>query len=107
MNATGLGRLAVTSLAFAVLVIVPGFTAADDAADCAKETGEDAIAACTRRIESGEVKGHELAVMLDHRGLAMRRKGDIDRAITDFDEAIRLRSEFCRAGFPARHGLGV
>ena len=76
MNAMGLGRLAVTSLAFAVLVMVPGVAAVDDAADCAKETGEDAIAACTRRIESGEVKAHELAVMLGHRGLALRRKGD-------------------------------
>src|SRR6516164_3941537 len=92
MNATRLGRLAVTSRAFAVLM-VPALAAADDAADCAKETGEDTIAACTRRIESGEVKAHELSVMLGHRGLALRRKGDIDRAITDFDEAIRLRSE--------------
>src|SRR5271169_336917 len=50
MNATMLGRLAVT---FAVLGMVPGLAAADDAAVCAKETGEDAITACTRRIESG------------------------------------------------------
>ena len=99
MNATRLGRLAVTSLAFAVLVMVPGLAAADDAADCAKETGEDAIAACTRRIESGEVKAHELAVMLDHRGLAARRKGDVDRAIADFDEAIRLDPNFAEPVF--------
>ena len=95
MNGTRRGRLAVTSLAFVVLVMVPGLAAADDAADCAKETGEDAIAACTRRIESGEVEAHELAVTLDHRGLALRRKGDIDRAITDFDEAIRNYSRLC------------
>ena len=99
MNTTGLGRQAVTSLAFAVLVMVPGLAAADDAADCAKETGEDAIAACTRRIESGGVNGHELAVMLDHRGLAMRRKGDIDRAIADFDEAIRRAPNFAEPVF--------
>jgi tetratricopeptide (TPR) repeat protein len=99
MNATRLGRLAVTLLAFAVLVLVPGLAAADDAADCTKETGEDAIAACTRRIESGEVKAHELAVMLDHRGLAVRRKGDIDRAIADFDEAIRLDPNFAEPVF--------
>jgi tetratricopeptide (TPR) repeat protein len=99
MNATRLGRLAVTSLAFAVLVLVPRLAAADDVADCAKETGEDAIAACTRRIESGEVKAHELAVMLDHRGLAVRRKGDIDRAIADFDEAIRLDPNFAEPVF--------
>jgi tetratricopeptide (TPR) repeat protein len=99
MNAMGLGRLAVTSLAFAALVIAPGLAAADDAADCAKETGEDAIAACTRRIESGEVRGHELAVMFGHRGLAARRKGDIDRAIADFDEAIRLDPNFAQPVF--------
>ena len=99
MNATRLGRLAVTSLAFAVLVLVPRLAAADDVADCAKETGEDAIAACTRRIESGEVKAHELAVMLDHRGLALRGKGDIDRAIADFDEAIRLDPNFAEPVF--------
>ena len=99
MRERRLGRLAVTSLAFAVVVMVPGLAATDDAADCAKETGEDAIAACTRRIESGEVQAHELAVMLDHRGLALRRRGDIDRAIADFDQAIRLDPNFAEPVF--------
>jgi Tfp pilus assembly protein PilF len=49
-----------------------------------------AIAACTRRIESGKVQGLAVAATHVSRGAQWARKRDFDRAISDFDEAIRL-----------------
>ena len=51
------------------------------------------IAACTRNIQSGRFIGRNLAVAFTNRGLAYKRKGQWDRAIADFSEAIRLKSD--------------
>jgi len=48
------------------------------------------IAACTRNIQSGRFTGRNLAVAFTNRGLAYKRKGQWDRAIADYSEAIRL-----------------
>jgi tetratricopeptide (TPR) repeat protein len=53
-------------------------------------TGDDRIAACTREITSGTLSTANLAITFNSRGNAWRAKGDNDRAITDFNEAIRL-----------------
>jgi tetratricopeptide (TPR) repeat protein len=53
-----------------------------------------AIAACTRQISSGRFEGHDLAVSHYNRGLEYHRKGDLDRAIADYNEAIRLDPEY-------------
>src|SRR3569833_704776 len=56
-------------------------TSVDEATDCRKDDGGDArIAACSRAI----------VFMYNNRGLAWMAKGDMDRAIADFDEAVRL-----------------
>ncbi len=52
------------------------------------------IISCTRNIESGRFTGQNLAVAFTNRGLAYKRKGQWDRAIADYDEAIRLKSDF-------------
>ena len=49
------------------------------------------IAACTRNIQSGRFIGRNLAVAFTNRGLAYKRKGQWDRAIADYSEAIRLK----------------
>ncbi len=49
------------------------------------------IAACTRNIQSGRFTGRNLAVAFTNRGLAYKRKGQWDRAIADYSEAISLK----------------
>ncbi len=51
------------------------------------------IAACTRNIQSGRFIGRNLAVAFTNRGLAYKRKGQLDRAIADYSEAIRLKPD--------------
>ncbi len=55
------------------------------------------IAACTRNIQSGRFTGRNLAVAFTNRGLAYKRKGQWDRAIADYSEAIRLKSDDAQA----------
>lgn len=53
------------------------------------------IAGCTRVLDrSGSQTAHSRAIALANRGLAYQNKGDIDRAIADFGEAIRVDPEF-------------
>ena len=52
------------------------------------------IVACTRNIQSGRFVGQNLAVAFTNRGLAHKSKGQWDRAIADYDEAIRLKPDF-------------
>jgi tetratricopeptide (TPR) repeat protein len=58
-------------------------------ATCQKAAGDEAIAACTRRIDSG-IAGRPRAIAYHNRGVALGRKGDYDRALADLNEAIRL-----------------
>jgi len=71
---------------------------ADDRTTCNKGTGDAAIAACTRAIASGRLRGHDLAITFSNRGIvAMRDKGDYDRAIADLTEAIGLDAKLTDA----------
>jgi tetratricopeptide (TPR) repeat protein len=62
---------------------------ADDWETCAKAAGDEAIAACTRAIKSGTYNGKTLALAYSNRGVEWRAKGDLARAIADYDEAIK------------------
>ncbi len=55
------------------------------------------IVACTRNIESGRFTGRNLAVAFSNRALAYKKKNQWDRAIGDYDEAIRLKPDFAFA----------
>jgi tetratricopeptide (TPR) repeat protein len=78
------------SFLFGLLVavgILPSPAAADDVATCIKGAGEVKIAACTKVIERQRNSGFAY----NNRGNAWREKGDLDRAIADFDQAIRVQ----------------
>lgn len=64
---------------------------------CAYGSGDPAIAACTRQIESGRFKGHALAVRYSNRGILWRIKNDYARAFADYGEAIRLDPKYSDA----------
>jgi tetratricopeptide (TPR) repeat protein len=66
---------------------------ADDRSDCDVRDSR-AIAACSRVIALGELKGASLATVFLNRGAAYRRNRDVDRAIADYNEAIRLNPKF-------------
>lgn len=53
-------------------------------------TPEQRIAACTSIIKSGKESGDRLSVAFNNRGAAYVDKGDYDRALADFGEAIKL-----------------
>jgi len=59
---------------------------------CAAETvpPDKRIVACTDLIESGNLPSQALNRIYDYRGISWVPKGDLDRAIADFSEALRL-----------------
>ncbi|MGA2129871.1 MAG: tetratricopeptide repeat protein [Xanthobacteraceae bacterium] len=74
--------------------------AGDDRDRCARTSGEQAIAACTRAIDSRALEGRALAEALVDRGAAAYgATGNADRAIVDFDAAIRIDPSYAVAFF--------
>jgi tetratricopeptide (TPR) repeat protein len=70
---------------------------ADDVDTCAEPPSDETIAACTRAISSGRLHDHDLAVEYYNRGIKYANKGDYDRAIADYTEAIRLDAKYADA----------
>jgi tetratricopeptide (TPR) repeat protein len=71
-----------------------------DAETCTKSgsaRADDQIAVCTRAINAGQLSTQNLAIVLYDRGNAWRRKNDLDRAIADYSEAIRLNPQYANA----------
>jgi tetratricopeptide (TPR) repeat protein len=64
---------------------------------CAQVPAEAAIPFCTRAIESNRYKGHDLAGLYLNRGLRYDYAEDFDRAMKDYDQAIKLDSTFIKA----------
>src|ERR1700709_1240603 len=79
-------------LPFAALLTTATFAQlalADDWEACAKSSGDEAISACTRAIKSGTYNGKTLALAYSNRGVEWKAKGEIAKAIADYDEAIK------------------
>jgi tetratricopeptide (TPR) repeat protein len=94
----GFSRQIIACAAFMILLAaVPTAGAADDLQTCAQASGDTAIAACARAITSGRHRGSDLAGVYLNRGLAYQTKGDLDRAIADFNQAIQLDPKFAAA----------
>src|SRR5262249_12709649 len=70
--------------------VPPAAAQSSDGATCASSDTTPAIAACTRLLTQSNLSAQDRATAYRYRGLAYRRTGDNDRAIRDYDEAIRL-----------------
>jgi tetratricopeptide (TPR) repeat protein len=70
--------------------------AADDGETCTNSLSDVAIAACTRAIASGQYTTQSVATLYTTRGIAYGAKGQHDRAIQDFDQAIRIDPQFAQ-----------
>lgn len=71
--------------------------ASDDANLCIKESGDMAIDACSRAIQSRRYKGHVLARQYLSRGVERRAKEDYDVALSDFAEAAKVDKKYADA----------
>lgn len=80
----------IVALLFLAAVLLADPASAGDADTCRNASGDEAIDACTRAITSGEYGGNYIATLLLKRGLKYHAKGDNDRAMADYDAAIRL-----------------
>ena len=88
-------------LAAAIMLLVAGGAQSQpaDAERCGTIAGQPdaAIQHCTRAIESGKFSGSELARLHYNRGIEWAAKGADDRAIADYDAAIRMNPKFAEA----------
>src|SRR5713226_5499910 len=80
------------ALIIAMMIFVQPALAIDqrDLTVCSR-TGElSSISACTRLLGYKNLPGQARGALYNQRGIAYHNKGDDDRALADFDEAIRL-----------------
>src|SRR4051812_31354774 len=83
------GTLAALVFTSTVWLAAPA-AAADDRDTCMKESGDEAIAACTRAINSGRYSGRQLAALLSNRCAEWPDKQENDKAIEDCSQALKL-----------------
>jgi tetratricopeptide (TPR) repeat protein len=76
--------------------ILPSHSTLADQCDDLREP-EPRIAACTQSINSGKWKGRNQAINYLNRGWASNGKGDYDRAIADYNQAIGIYPKYALA----------
>jgi lipoprotein NlpI len=83
-----------------LVIPAPSCSQSNDAQRCSENTASNpdlALHYCTAAIESGRLSEAALAVTFNNRGLAYDNKGDHDRAMQDYDQAIRLKPDYALA----------
>jgi tetratricopeptide (TPR) repeat protein len=91
-----------------VLMHIAGFSGAAtaqtlDQQRCAGPDPDISIGACTAMIQAGQETQENIAKAFGNRGNAYFGKGQYDRAIEDYDQAIRLNPNYAFAF----HGRGL
>ena len=85
-------------LVMTVILLVLGAVtpaAADDYDDCDQLADRDLkIRGCSRLIDSGSLNSSNLAIAYSERGTAYDDKGDRDRAIADYSNAIQIKPDY-------------
>jgi lipoprotein NlpI len=83
----------------AVGLSASGQTGDENEKSCADptENSDLRISACTALIQSAQTSTDDLAAAYNDRGNGYKSKGDYDRAIQDYGEAIRLKPDFALA----------
>lgn len=102
---TRFGRIFGSLSLVAPLGVVAVPAAAVDTQTCFEETGEPAIAACTRLITSERYDGDNLAVIYFDRGVTWYAIREYDHAIEDYDRALELNPQFAQAVFNRGNAL--
>jgi tetratricopeptide (TPR) repeat protein len=87
-------RVLVGTVALLAVIAAAPASRADWGA-CKANDPDQSIAACTRIIEGSGETAKDSAIARRFRGLAYQRKRDLDRAIADYDEAIRASGRIC------------
>src|SRR4051812_32943008 len=88
---TSILRGTLAALAFTSTVwLMGGAAAADDLDTCESESGDLAIAACSRAIDSGQYSGRRLAMLLTNRCAEWPDKHENDKAIDDCSRALEI-----------------
>ena len=75
--------------------------AADDREDCVRGSGDAAIEACTRLLNSGRFDKRNLALIYSNRANQWDHKGDFDKALQDHSAAIKTDPTYA-AGYMHR-----
>ena len=84
-------------LGVVALAGLPTVAAADDWDTCGKESGDLAVAGCSRAIDSHQYTGRSLARLYAGRGVTYLAQGDLDHAMADFNESMRVDPTYARA----------
>jgi hypothetical protein len=80
----------------AVLLALSHPARADDWDDCRSEVPDRVMAGCTAVLEKHERKDDDLSDAHRRRGTWYIRRDMVDRAMADFDAAVRLAPPRCR-----------
>ena len=96
------GYATVSASLMMILLTVAGAHAqsAQERRWCDGEDGpspEQRILSCSMVIKGGREKGEKLADALNNRGIAYRLKGDLDLALQDYNQAIKLNAKLAGA----------
>ena len=89
----GTVRQAFAMLFVTTTVMLAEPAAADDPETCRVESGDVAIAACTRAIESGKYRGKDLSAIYGNRCAEYNKRNDNDRVLADCQESSRLNPQ--------------
>src|ERR1044072_4575096 len=90
----------VSPLCLALLSVAPPPAAAqENAAICKDEasTADAAIAACSKIISVSRTKTNDLASTYYNRAIAYRQKNDLDNALSDYNDAVKINPKHARA----------